>query len=98
RAGADGKAVVVIPVAFVSEHSETRVELDMDYARLARECGVPDYCRVPTVGARAPFIAGLARLVRAASYGKTVSGAGERVCPATFGACPIGSAGRPGNA
>ena len=39
RAGADGKGVIIVPIAFVSEHSETLVELDMDYAKLARERG-----------------------------------------------------------
>ena len=37
RAGQDGLAVVLAPVAFVSEHSETLVELDMDYRDVARE-------------------------------------------------------------
>lgn len=69
RAGAEGRAVLVVPVAFVSEHSETLVELDIEYARLARECGVPDYRRVATVGTHDAFIAGLARLVHTAPYG-----------------------------
>jgi ferrochelatase len=63
RAGAEKKGVIVMPIAFVSEHSETLVELDMEYAELARESGVPDYLRVPTVGVHAAFIAGLAGLV-----------------------------------
>ncbi|HWA91273.1 MAG TPA: ferrochelatase [Rhizomicrobium sp.] len=63
RAGRDGMGVVVAPVAFVSEHSETLVELDMEYAKLARASGVPDYLRAPTVGTRAAFIDALARLV-----------------------------------
>src|SRR6185295_50125 len=37
RAGSEGKGVVLVPLAFVSEHSETLVELDIDYARLATE-------------------------------------------------------------
>jgi ferrochelatase len=63
RAGRDGVGVVVAPIAFVSEHSETLVELDMEYAKLARESGVPDYLRAPTVGTRSVFIDALARLV-----------------------------------
>ncbi len=66
RAGAEGKALVVLPIAFVSEHSETLVELDIEYAALAREVGVPLYLRVPTVGTQPEFIEGLARLVREA--------------------------------
>lgn len=64
RAGAEGKAVLMAPVAFVSEHSETLVELDIEYAHLAKESGVPDYARVPTVGAHPRFIEGLAEMVR----------------------------------
>lgn len=64
RAGADGKGVIVAPIAFVSEHSETLVELDIDYRHLAKEVGIPTYIRVPTVGTHPLFIAGLARLVR----------------------------------
>lgn len=65
RAGKDGFAVVVAPISFVSEHSETLVELDRDYRRLAEACGVPAYYRVPTVGDDPRFIAALAELVRA---------------------------------
>jgi len=63
RAGSEGLGVVVAPVAFVSEHSETLVELDMDYAKLAQASGVADYLRAPTVGTRPEFIAALAQLV-----------------------------------
>jgi len=64
RAGRDGVAVVVAPISFVSEHSETLVELDRDYHRLAETCGVLAYHRAPTVGTDRRFIAALAELVR----------------------------------
>jgi ferrochelatase len=66
RAGSDRVPVVLVPVAFVSEHSETLVELDVDYRELAARAGVPAYIRVPTVGTAPEFIAGLARLVQGA--------------------------------
>jgi ferrochelatase len=69
RAGHDGRALVVAPIAFVSEHSETLVELDRDYRRLADNVGVPEYHRVPAVGTDPHFIAALARLVRTAAHG-----------------------------
>jgi ferrochelatase len=88
RAGADGKGVVVFPVAFVSEHSETLVELDIEYAKLAREHGVKDYRRAPTVGAEPAFIAGLANLVRqAAASSDIISNTGSRICPEKFCRC-----------
>jgi ferrochelatase len=64
RAGHDGVAVVIAPISFVSEHSETLVELDIDYRRVAESGGVPTYRRVPTVGTDPRFIAALADLVR----------------------------------
>jgi protoporphyrin/coproporphyrin ferrochelatase len=66
RAGRDGVGVVVAPISFVSEHSETLVELDRDYRRLAEACGVPAYHRAATVGTDRCFIAALADLVRGA--------------------------------
>jgi protoporphyrin/coproporphyrin ferrochelatase len=64
RAGRDRVAVVVAPISFVSEHSETLVELDRDYRHLAERYGVALYRRAPTVGTDRRFIAALAELVR----------------------------------
>jgi ferrochelatase len=64
RAGADKVAAVVYPLSFVSEHSETLVELDIEYRHLASQKGVPTYVRVPAVGTHPLFIEGLAKLVR----------------------------------
>jgi ferrochelatase len=88
KAGREGLGVIVAPIAFVSEHSETLVELDIEYARLARQAGVPDYRRAPTVGADPLFIAGLSQLVRkAADATGTVNSGGGRLCPAEFCRC-----------
>lgn len=82
--------LVVVPVAFVSEHSETLVELDIEYRELAEACGVPAYHRVPTVDAEEAFIEGLARLVRQATVmpQPVLSGDGGRICPPACGGCP----------
>jgi protoporphyrin/coproporphyrin ferrochelatase len=84
QAGVDQVPVVVVPVAFVSEHSETLVELDMEYGDLARENGVPAYIRTATVGTTPDFIDGLAKLVGSAidRGNGIISGQGERICPA----------------
>ena len=66
RAALDRRVVVVVPIAFVSEHSETLVELDLEYAELAQHNGAAAYIRIPTVGVQPAFIAGLAALVRQA--------------------------------
>jgi ferrochelatase len=71
RAGTDKVGIVLYPLSFVSEHSETLVELDIDYRHLAGQAGVETYVRVPTVGTHPQFIDGLATLVRAALAGST---------------------------
>ena len=73
RAGQEGVGVVVAPISFVSEHSETLVELDRDYRRLAETCGVPAYHLVPTVGTDPRFIAALAGLVRGTGQPETAA-------------------------
>src|SRR5437764_1047996 len=50
RAGQGRVGVVIAPISFVSEHSETLVELDRHYRRLAATLGVPFYRRAPTGG------------------------------------------------
>lgn len=88
RAGAEGKALIVAPIAFVSEHSETLVELDMEYGKLARESGVPDYLRVSTVGTRLEFVHALADLVeRAIGSSQAITCGTGRICPTGFDRC-----------
>ena len=57
------KGIVIVPVAFVSEHSETLVELDIEYKKLAEKNGCSFYKRVPALGAEENFIKGLVELV-----------------------------------
>ena len=94
RAAAEKVGVIVVPIAFVSEHSETLVELDIEYRHLADSLGVPRYARVPVVGTAKAFIAGLAALVRAARPGPSPAD-GRRICPAEFPRCPCVTSGRP---
>lgn len=95
RAGAEGKPLVVAPISFVSEHSETLVELDLDYRDLAERCGVPAYYRVPTVGTAPEFIAALAALIRRAGLGRPIGcGEGERLCLPDDRRCALAGVGR----
>ena len=91
RAGREGRPLVVVPIAFVSEHSETLVELDIEYGHLARQAGVPAYERVATAGIEAEFVNGLARLVRQALQKPQPcqSLTGDRICPALYSGCPM---------
>jgi len=61
-AGKDKVPIVLVPISFVSEHSETLVELDIEYKELADLHGVPLYIRVPTVGTHEKFISTLEKL------------------------------------
>ena len=92
RAGADGKSLVIVPIAFVSEHSETLVELDIEYRALAEGLGVKKYIRVPALGADEGFIEGLGELVELAlSRGTGLSSgvSSTKLCPSTYGQCPL---------
>jgi len=62
------------------------VELDIEYSKLAREAGVPDYRRSPTVGADTAFIDGLAGLVREA-VATTGTVSDQEICPSGLGKC-----------
>lgn len=95
RAAKDKVALLVVPIAFVSEHSETLVELDVEYREVAERLGVPGYFRVPTQNSDAGFIAALAGLVRhARAQGPGLcSFAGGRMCPKPHADCPYARAG-----
>ncbi len=90
RAAADGTGVAVLPIAFVSEHSETLVELDVEYAGRARELKLPQYVRVPAVGAHPDFISALAgQVLNLAPRGDGPAPAdGNRLCPEGWRKCP----------
>ncbi len=86
RAGAESKAIIIVPIAFVSEHSETLVELDIEYAKVARESGVVEYTRTPTVRTDSSFIGSLADIVRSGMERGIV--AGGATCSRGFKDCP----------
>ncbi|MGZ6039395.1 MAG: ferrochelatase [Phenylobacterium sp.] len=90
RAGAEGKGVLVAPIAFVSEHVETLVELDHEYANLAREVGCAPYLRAPTPSVDGGFIEGLAHAVRRAlERPGGIAPDGPWLCPAGHAKCAL---------
>ncbi len=58
-----GKHIVLVPVAFVSEHSETLVELDIEYKELAEKNGCKNYSRVPALGTNENYIKAMSNLI-----------------------------------
>jgi ferrochelatase len=59
-----GQIIFVNPISFVSEHSETLVELDIDYKNVALDHGALDYIRIPTLSSDALFIKCLSSIVK----------------------------------
>lgn len=90
KAAADNKAILVSPIAFVSEHIETLVELDEEYALIASELGVSTYLRAPAIGVSPDFIRSLADLVHKASASdeEILSAESGRLCPRSGTECP----------
>jgi len=88
RAAKDGVAIIIIPIAFVSEHSETLVELDIEYKELADNKGVKEYIRVATLSADSCFIKSLADIcLNSGEVGKICANDNSRICPKQFGRC-----------
>ena len=58
-----GKHIVLVPIAFVSEHSETLVELDIEYKEIADANGCKNYTRVPALGINDDFIKAMSELI-----------------------------------
>jgi ferrochelatase len=80
------KGIVIVPIAFVSEHSETLVELDIEYKKLAEKNGCSFYKRVPALGVEENFIKGLTELVlQQETRGNFVSSV---MCPNKYVKCP----------
>jgi len=85
-AAAEGLALVLAPIAFVSEHSETLVELDIEARASAERAGAAAWERAPTPQTAPAYIEGLADLALDRQPWK-------RLCPAECAGCPI-AAGR----
>ena len=80
------RGIVIVPIAFVSEHSETLVELDIEYKKLAKKNGCNFYKRVPALGIEENFIKGLTELVlQKQTKGNFVSSV---MCPNKYIKCP----------
>jgi protoporphyrin/coproporphyrin ferrochelatase len=89
-AASDGVGVVISPIAFVSEHVETLVELDHDYRLPAEAAGIGNYIRAPTLGLEAGFIEGLAELtVAALNRSGGVAPGSAFTCGAAWSKCPL---------
>jgi len=57
------KNVLVVPIAFTSDHIETLSEIDIEYGELAHSLGMHGFCRSPALNARPDFLDALADVV-----------------------------------
>ena len=87
-AAAEGKGVLITPIAFVSEHVETLVELDHEYAELAEQQGVSPYLRAPALGINKAFIDTLAEAVTTSLDETGVAPFMWQGCDDCHGQCP----------
>ncbi len=89
QAAKDRVPVVVVPISFVSEHSETLVELDMTYRRRCRELAIPAFIRVPALATRVEFIDSLAYIVETALTRRPglIATGDKTACSPVMGCC-----------
>ncbi len=67
RLGSAGEAaLVVVPIAFTSDHIETLVELDIENREVASRAGVETFVRVPALNSSPTYVTALADLTRGA--------------------------------
>ena len=85
-----GKHIVLVPIAFVSEHSETLVELDIEYKEIAEANGCKNYTRVPALGVNEDFIKALSELIiKKNEYKINENLYPPKIqCPSSFKRCP----------
>jgi len=85
-----GKHLVIVPIAFVSEHSETLVELDIEYEKLARKNGCNNYTRIEALGINEYFIESLSDLILYKDHYKFKDNlySPKNRCPSNFTKCP----------
>jgi ferrochelatase len=85
-----GKHIVLVPIAFVSEHSETLVELDIEYKEIADVNGCKNYTRVPALGINEDFINAMSQLIiKKNEYKLNESLYPPKIqCPSNFKKCP----------
>src|SRR5262249_51921964 len=73
------KNVLVVPIAFTSDHIETLSELDREYGHLAHQLGITHFRRVPALNDRPRFLDALADLVHRHLESGEVSGSQYRL-------------------
>ncbi|MDC0073531.1 ferrochelatase [Alphaproteobacteria bacterium] len=96
KASKQNLSIIMVPIAFVSEHSETLVELDIEYYELAKTSGIKEYHRVPTLSCRKLYIDSLKNMImNSLKHNKSsciISG-GKHNCSKKYISCPLNNVG-----
>jgi ferrochelatase len=58
------RQVLVVPIAFVTDHIETLFEIDQLFAGAAKDAGIAHFRRTPGLNSHPLFLAALARMIR----------------------------------
>jgi ferrochelatase len=94
KAVLDKKIPVIVPIAFVSDHSETLVELDIDYKKMAEDLKAIDYLRVPSLNNNQYFISSLVKICRKINEAENENSnqcwsglEQKRICPKSLKRC-----------
>lgn len=90
-AGKQNKNIIIVPIAFVSEHVETLVELDIEYKLIADKYKIK-YNRTPTLSTNKIFIKSLTSILLKFINKKeddflVASSNSERICSDKFSKC-----------
>lgn len=90
-AGKQNKNIIIVPIAFVSEHVETLVELDIEYKLIADKYKI-QYNRIPTLSTNKIFIKSLTSILLKFINKKkgnflVANSNGERICSDKFSKC-----------
>ncbi|HEU4699983.1 MAG TPA: ferrochelatase [Gemmatimonadales bacterium] len=74
--------LLVVPIAFTSDHIETLSELDLEYGELAHQVGITRYVRAPALNDAPVFLDALADIVATHLHSNEVCGVNYPVrCP-----------------
>ena len=91
RAALDAKAIIVVPITFVSDQYQTYVELDIKFAEIAKQKNIIFYCRVPALNVSGYFVQSLVDICKSAlsiKYDCIGGEFGKRICPKNLKKCP----------
>lgn len=90
--GVKNRPMILYPITFVSEHFETRVELNVKFQDLVMEKGMRVYIGLNPVSVSEKYIEGLATIIRATLANDNTNDEDYSTAPDGVEECPCGTA------